>query len=187
MSYILDALRKSEKERALANIPTLKSVGHNVGKGIPLSWVVLAATLLVFVAALSGLWFGMKSPQPVSAVQEELGENPLAHVKKEVKFVPETPGQSELIAQTEQRIELAATKPDPVPLSNLDSSIRSRLPDLFVNALSYSPNYAKRFVMINQEIVKEDEYLGTGLFVEEIRKSSVVLNFEGHRFTLRPF
>lgn len=186
MSYILDALRKSEKERALANIPTLKSVGHNEEKGIPLSWFVLAATLTVFVAALSGVWFGMRSPQPISAVKEKLEEKPVAHDTEGARLVAET-HQSKPIAQAEQPIGPTDTTLDPVPLSDLDSSIQSRLPDLAINALSYSPNHAKRFVMINQEIVKEGGELGRELIVEEIKKSSVVLNFEGHRFILRPF
>ena len=187
MSYILDALRKSEKERALANIPTLKSVGHNEEKGIPLSWLVLAATLTVFVAALSGLWFGIGSSQPISAIQEKLEEKPVAHDTEGARPIAEKHDQSKPIAKTEQPIGLAETTLDPVPLSDLDSSIQSRLPDLAINALSYSPHPEKRFVMVNQEIVKEGEDLGNGLVVEEIKKSSVVLSFEGHLFILRPF
>ena len=187
MSYILDALRKSEKERALANIPTLKSVGQNEEKGIPLSWFLLAAAMTVFVAALSGLWFGMKSPQPITAVQEELGETPVDIAKEETKLVAETQDRNESVSQTERTVDLVDATRDPIPLSELDSSIRSRLPGLVINALSYSPNHTKRFAMINQNIFKEGEALGSGIVVEEIKKSSVVLSFEGHQFILQPF
>ena len=188
MSYILDALRKSEKERALANIPTLKSVGHNEEKGVPLSWFVLAATVTVFVAALSGLWFGMKAPPSlVPAVQEQLMEEPISSTKVEAKDVNKTQDKNDPIIKPEQAVDLVNTKRDPISLSDLDPSVRSRLPDLTINALSYSPDHAKRFVMINQSIFKEGEDLGNGIIVGEIKKSSVILSFEGHQFILRPF
>ena len=79
------------------------------------------------------------------------------------------------------------TSSDPVSLADLDSSVRGRLPDLAINALSYSSDHAKRFVMINQDIFKEGEDLGNGIVVEEIKKSGVVLSFEGHQFILKPY
>ena len=187
MSYILDALRKSEKERALANIPTLRSVSQNEEKEIPLSWFVYAATLVILITALSGLWFGMKSTEPVPLVQKQLKNEQVVNTEEKIKFTVETQNKTESIVTKQQTNSSADNTSDPVPLSELAPSIRARLPELTINALSYSSNHAKRFAMINQDIFKEGEDLGSGIIIEEIRKSSVVLSFAGTRFILRPF
>ena len=149
-----------------------------------MSWFVFAATLAVSVAALTGLWFGMESPHSaVPATQQEVEEIPVDAAREETKLAAETQNKNVSVTQ----IDSVDTARDPIPLSELDLSVRSRLPDLAINALSYSPNQEKRFVMINQDIFKEGEDLGNGIVVEEIKKSSVVLSFEGRQFILRPF
>ena len=98
----------------------------------------------------------------------------------------QTQSQQAPIVSEDYVVELSDTKPAPVPITDLDPSLRNRLPDLSINALSYSSNQAKRFVMINQAIYKEGEDLGNGIVVEKIKRSTVILSFEGNQFTLRP-
>lgn len=187
MSYILDALRKSEKERALANIPTLRSVGQAERKRVPLSWFLFTSALAISIAVLFGVSSWRMSPQSGPVVQREVTEKRAANAIVQTERAAEMQSQGESIVSEEQAVGLSDNTPIPVPITDLDPSTRSRLPQLSINALSYSANQAKRFVMINQDIFKEGEDLGNGIVVEEIKKSTVVLSFAGKYFILQPF
>ena len=49
MSYILDALKKSEKERSLGNVPTLGSADQYKDNKVSVRWLVLTSVLLLAV------------------------------------------------------------------------------------------------------------------------------------------
>lgn len=91
-------------------------------------------------------------------------------------------GGAERTQQYQQHEDLQ----NPVAVSDLDPSMQSRLPDLSINALSYSTNQTKRFVMINQSIFKEGDDLGNGISIEEITSSAIILNFESMRIIMQP-
>ena len=186
MSYILDALKKSEKEHALANIPTLRTTGQAERKRVPLSWFLFILTLAILIAVLFAVWFWWVSPQTVPLVQEGPKEKPVANAPV-TERAAETQSRGEAMVSDVQVIQLPDSPPVPVDIADLDPSIRKRLPELSINALSYSANQTKRFVMINQDIFREGEELGNGMVVEEIKKSTVVLSFEGHLFVLQPY
>ena len=186
MSYILDALKKSEKERALAHIPTLRTPGQTEKKRVPLSWFLFISVLAILIVGLFAVQFWWGPPQTARLVQEEPKEKQDASALIQTERTVETQSQDETIALGAEVIELSDGPSVPVDIAHLDPSIRKRLPELSINALSYSPNQTKRFVMINQDIFREGEELDDSIVVEEIKKSTVVLSFEGRLFILRP-
>ncbi len=195
MSYILDALKKSEKERTLGNIPTLESGSSAEGRRVPLSWFIGLLAVLIAAVALLGtwsLWPGGKDA--VTTVAPQAKETVLVEVPaprtapdaaQEASTVTARQGQA-VGATGEAAVQTEVAQPIAVTLAELDPSIRARLPDLSVNVLSYSENSAKRFVMINQNIYKEGQNIGGGVVIEEITRSRVILNFEGISFVLLP-
>ena len=68
----------------------------------------------------------------------------------------------------------------------LPPSLRQQLPALAVNVVSYSDEPAKRFIMINQRILREGEQLGPDIMVREIMSDGARLEFRGHEFLVRP-
>jgi len=185
VSYILDALKKSEKERSLGNVPTLGSAGQYQNYKVSVRWVVLLLILLLavlLIVAGSLLWNSRLQTDAHTAVQEK--SKPVA---KNVTAEAQAPRAA---ARTETAVvehkEVSSNKGEPVPVLELDPAVRGRLPDLSVNVLSYSDNNSRRFVMIDQNIFKEGEEVKKGVVIEEIRKSDVVFSFEGVQFTLKP-
>ena len=77
--------------------------------------------------------------------------------------------------------------------SSADSQVRvvdadSRAADIpfTVEVISWSPDLAKRFAVINGKMTRVGDYLSPGIKVEGITESSVVFNHRGIRKELKP-
>jgi general secretion pathway protein B len=182
MSYILDALKKSEKERSLGNVPTLGATGQDEEQQVPLRWFLLSIIGLAVAIALGGgwlLWLSRTAQAPVSGVTAAPGS---------ISTVADPATQPVVVSPNPEQYAGSAGESiaAPLPLFELDNSIRSRIPSIRINVLSYSENRSKRFVMIGQDIFKEGEEVSEGVMVEEIRNSDVIFRFENVRFLLEP-
>ena len=182
MSYRLEALKKSEKERALGAVPSLGSDRLPRHGDASKGWFLGAVMVLLIVAGL--FTFRFFSPttaqRPSPFLERESGQ-------ASGQLEAETPARAEVpLVQTDQQSPQATAAQRPVAVGELDLSTQSRLPEISINALSYSVSPSKRFVMINQSIFKEGEDLGNGLKIEEITNSSVVFRFEDTLFFMQP-
>ena len=184
MSYILEALKKSEKERSLGAVPSLNSDRLSRHDGTRKGWLLGSGIVLVMVVGLFASRFLWPTASPTSTLNLEQERR-------------QAPNRSEADAPVVAQVEVPHTQPDqqyasltssqrPLAVSELDLSIQSRLPELSLNALSYSASPSKRFVMVNQSIFKEGDDLGNGLKLEEIRKASVIFKFENVLFFMQP-
>ena len=177
MSYILDALKKSEKERSLGNVPTLGTTTQQEERRVPLRWFVITVAVLGLAIALGGgwvLWSARTSQAPAADVTAAPGaKSPAASAAEAAGAAP--------VARMQ-----AAPAAGPVHFSDLDDSARSRIPEIRINVLSYAESSARRFVMIGQDIFKEGEEVRPGVYIDEIRNADVVFRFEGVRFLLEP-
>jgi general secretion pathway protein B len=185
VSYILDALKKSEKERSLGNVPILGSADQNIDNKVSVRWFVLTSVLLLAVVFIVGGWLlresGLLTDSRIAV--EKKGE-PAAENVTAMDQIPQAATQPETTANEHQ--EASSNKDEPVPVLELDPTVRGRLPEMSVNVLSYSDSRSRRFVMIDQNIFKEGEEVEKGVVVEEIRKSGVVFSFEDVQFILKP-
>ena len=210
MSFILDALKKSETERQhkgsaeFANVPT--SDGRREG---PPAWLwVLGALLLVNLAVLIGIFLrpDVDAPEPVAAsappaqpavetrVEEEPQEDFASRVAAARENAPavEPPPVEETPATTSA---LPITTPSPTPVASLPTGAlptihevraqgRVSLPDLHVDIHVFSEVASDRFVFINMNKHKERSRLPEGPLVEEITPDGVVLSMDGTTFLL---
>jgi general secretion pathway protein B len=177
VSYILDALKKSEKERSLGSVPTLGAAEHFQERSVPLRWFLLTVICLM-VAILSGgawvLWSSRPGPQPVAGFDA-------------ASVLPATaPSAEEAQTRRTSAGEATVIPADPVPIAKVDDSIRARIPEVEINVLSYSEDVSKRFVMIGQNIFKEGEEVVEGLVILEIRNTEVIFGFDGIKFIMEP-
>ena len=169
MSYILEALRKSERERALGQVPSLDTVHDQARPPRSLPWAVIAIALVLLLAVVV-FWLLRDTGPTASGIVE----------------APPPP------TTTEAQLQPPALPPAPPAVDNriaaetLPPALREQLPPLDVNVVSYSDNPAKRFIMINQRILREDERLGADITVREIMPDSARLEFRGHEFLVRP-
>lgn len=189
MSYILDALRKSEQEREGSAVPVLGAPPRTVAGYRRLSPAVWAVAALI-VAASAAAW--VIAP----------------YLLNDTGSVPGTPAASDpLTATAGARVttpvaDSGTRSPsgdtvavgDGVPLSGAetgapegpDSGVHPRVANLSLTVVSYSETPERRFVMLDQRIVRESESVGEGVVVKRILPDGVILAVGDQEVRLEP-
>ena len=145
MSTILDALKKSEQERKLGDIPTLSDMPvPEEPRTSSMLWMIglVAVCLLVVIIVL-------------------LLQN-----------------QSTGSANSDQE--------NSIVLSNETLASGEAEQPFEVNVVSWSQDPAQRFVIIDGQLARENEFVRPGLKVELIKNSSVILIDRGSRIEISP-
>lgn len=215
MSYILDALRKSEKERqkrtsdsltpdSLAGEATVAQRHGRRGAAFALGG---AAVLLVALGGAILLYQPVFfTPAPANtAVKEERetiaqrnipapqqSNNTVSSVKDAVEPVAEPalePAQPPPRAQ-EQTIPPPTTETPPlkhqVPLfTDLPPEIRNAIPRMQFNGHVYSPDPSRRMIMANGAIAREGDMVNADVRLVEITEFGLLLDYQGTLFRLR--
>jgi general secretion pathway protein B len=212
MSFILDALRKSETERQhkgsaeFANVPT--SDDRREG---PPAWLwVLGALLLINLAVLIGIFLRPDvAPEPVAAapppaqpvVETRAEEEPRGDFASRVAAARENaPAVEEAPPSVEEAPAAITTPPIATPVAapvvasppanalptihEVRAQGRVSLPDLHVDIHVFSEVASDRFVFINMNKHKEGSQLAEGPLVKEITPDGVVLSMNGTTFLL---
>ena len=201
MSFILDALKKSETDRQqtgsaeFAGVPTSSSSDQRVPRWL---WI-LGALLVINLAVLLGL-----------LLRPEVGPVPAAAIKVEEPAPTNAAAFAQQVAEAKQNVrpseEPRVQTPDPVATPSTESAPsvvvasepmqtvllptihelradgRLTLPDLHVDIHVYSEAPKDRFVFINMTKHNEGSRLAEGPVVEEITTDGVVLNQNGTLF-----
>jgi len=206
MSFILDALKKSESERQRKNAPGIASIpeGNRQKSSTKWIWLVLALVTINLVV-LAGLT--VRVEQKTTSV-----ELPAATTGQETRPPPPT-GYSEA-ASGAKRTETVVTKAEsgavpeatfsdpaaetedlPAPRTGtvdngLDTfnDLRAKgvlaLPDMHLDIHVYSGQPEDRFVFVNMSKYKEHATLLEGPVVSEITPDGVILSYQGAEFLL---
>lgn len=69
-------------------------------------------------------------------------------------------------------------------LKELPASVQQTLPDFAVSTHLYSSDEASRMVRINGQMLREGQYLTTGLKLEEITADGAIFSYHGYRFRI---
>ena len=200
MSYILDAMRKSERDRALGQVANLPPASND--------WrghIFYAAVVLLMIALVAaGIWFAMSSPppEPSPSVVDSgplLRDEPLAveDLPPEDLLVPDAldssidkpatdtqpPVQSEAISPS-SRVTVA--EPDDWRDLPDTAAVAHRLPEslvqLKIGIHVYDPRVSKRMVLINGRRYQQGSALPAGADIVEITPEGMVLNYRATRF-----
>ncbi len=210
MSFILDALKKSEAERQRKSTPGFADIpGARAPSGAPRwLWAVgglLAINLAVLVTLL--LRPGADAGHAASVTQRlELPETvPAPRVSDLVSAAKEEQREAEAAAAVEApparsltETPAAEVPPEPAPARTrapvdvgslstfevLRANGTLQLPDLHVDLHVYGERPADRFVVINMSRYKEGAALAEGPRVLEILSNGIVLEQHGTRFFL---
>ena len=119
MSYILEALKKSQQERELGHVPTLETPGFPAEEGIarPNAWILVAvvlAALAVVIALYSALRDGPRAPEAVESLES-------------MSRPERAPGRADVIAR-EQELSSPAAVPRDAPESVAEEPATAPVP-----------------------------------------------------------
>ncbi|MCW9013043.1 MAG: general secretion pathway protein GspB [Gammaproteobacteria bacterium] len=210
MSYILDALKKSEQERKQGKVPDIQTIHIPVAveqNTSPWLYVIIVFLLLslAFVIGWMRPW-ERHSPvvvadleQPVPARSASIIEQlPLAEpiIKESSSSVQPEPAQKpQQLAATPRESSVAiedARKDTPpslelntVPhLSLMPDLVQQSIPSMSFAGHIYSSNIAQRSIIINDHSMSEGDTVVEGLEVEQITPNGVVFSYQGQLFKM---
>lgn len=191
MSYILEALRKAERERSLGQTPDLRTL-HNAPVALRRRlwpWLLTVA-LLLNVAVLALLWLpGRESaltvPAPAASAPPAVITPPVpvpapapVAVLPPAPVLPAPAPAPSPAPRLSQQESAPVPSPAPLPLSS------STLPPLNLDVHVYSEQPDKRFVLINGRRYREGDWLDAGPLVERIVAGGVLLRHKSRQFML---
>ncbi len=193
MSYILDALNKSDQERQEKQGPSIQTIQrpHIINKNRGgFFWLII----LVFFVALSSsafaVWFyfsneiikSEEKPQQKIAVQT--ADKPAQGVDESSET---TQAQSIEKPSTHQPVLVEPKSPPPILVQfwELPNSVQKDIPALTFSFHVFSENAARRTIIINKRRAKEGELVSKYLILEEITKDGIILNWKDkYRFAI---
>lgn len=214
MSFILDALKKSETERQQQGKTEFSSVPTSSDGPSPARWLWLLAALLVVNFAVL---IGVLLKPGASPVTQSMPAAPAAAATV-TAAPPAIPAASasfaDQVAEAVQQQPVASTAaataqppaPTPTPTPAITSGTRAAqttaattyvptidelrlkgsltLPDLHLDIHVYSDDPASRFVFINMSKHHEGSRIAAGPQVKEITPDGVILEYQGQAFLL---
>lgn len=217
MSYILDALKKSERERAVGDDRRLPEAPATTGSSaLPHRlWPLALASGLVAgaLAAVIMIWRGAAQESPTDAARRADAPSP-AHTAGTATLplaaVAELPPVREALSSPVGGGQAKTATPNVAPppptpqaqtwspvaaagggtpfLRQMPQEFQRQLPELVVTIHVYSPDESQRILFINNREYRRGDQLLEGLRMEEIVPEGAVLSFRGERFKLRrPF
>jgi general secretion pathway protein B len=206
MSYILEALKKAQAERALGSAPSVHAMPlHPVdapvrSKGAASLWVGLVVGLLVAGSS----WMVWRSsdtqpapqPQPV-AVQAAPVAAPVATAPA-VKLAPMpaepskpaaapavAPAPVSLPAPTPAPAAALAAPEEKLPtLRELPEAIAREVPTVAIGGYVYASNPADRLLLVDKVLRHEGEEVAPGLMLEKLLPKAAVMNYKGYRYKI---
>lgn len=212
MSFILDALKKSESERHRHSGPVLMDVRIAPPRRRLPAWAwIIGAVLAINLLVLAWLlWFSTPRQPVQSAAPAPAPTAPAIAVAPPAQGTPAAPAPAAAPpasalpeptlppASASTRSDPpapaapAAVAPAPAPVINIAALPRYQdltgagvaLPSMQLNLHVHDPVAANRYVLLNGSKVREGETLPDGLKVLQIAPSGVVLEWRGQRFFL---
>jgi len=209
MSYILDALKKSDQQRQLGATPTLQAAQVTVAA--PKRRVFIPYTLFAAVLLGAGILIGWLQPwqaeQPARMMAPAAAKPPSPVLQQAASatlaVLPEMPGTmkpgnpAHVSAATPAAVAPVPDKPLPeesasvaevapeqeaIRFEELPVQIQRELPELTVQLHAYSSKASERLVYINAIRRREGESVIPGVVLEQITPDGMVFSYKGYRF-----
>ena len=190
MSYILDALKKSERERTLVRGVGFGDAGRRGSKrgDWSLGTIVVGTIVTALVVAIAAVWLRSRAisieaePKTVLSVTRVVSDafnKEEASLRAQAKITPDARttflGMSSASGAGDGEIRfVSAMAPD----------FQRGLPAMMVNIHVYAPEESQRILYINNRQVRRGDEMPGGVFVEEIVPDGAILRFRGERFKL---
>ena len=200
MSYILDALKKSEQERGNGSIPGVQTVHSSSlnynNKKTYWPYILIAAVLLNLVAII---YFVLDKEN--NTIVEDVAtkdQSTTEIINAPAKTIEQTQEENKQTAQvtaTEKPITLntveTSSEKQTAPAASREISsnrtiveyydlpehIKQQLPKIIITAHVYSSNPAQRSIVINNNFMEESEYVIDDLVLYEITRDGAIFSY----------
>lgn len=178
MSYILDALNKSEQERQTKKSPSINSQ-YRVPVAAQQSstyWIIILIVLVCVNSAGIYYWLTKTGDIEVQGV-----DNPsLVEPTPIVNSIPSPSSNVLPISKASSTLKTSSTlkAARKLPFSELPETIKYHLSDLNFSTHLYGEDKSFRMVNINGNMLKEGERISEDLWLTEITAEGVVLNYQ---------
>jgi general secretion pathway protein B len=206
MSYILEALRKSDQQRQRDAAPRARLAQAPVpaSRRPPMSVnILLAAALLAAGIAIGGWRPWHTDSSPVAATATTTPSPPAAAPLRQATL-PTPPVQANApqadtpAAPPEPQPAIAPTAPSQPAadkpggeapsagistLAEVPPTIREQLPALKIAMHAYSNNAADSVVMIDSQLFHEGDMIAPGVKLERITPTGLVIDYRGYRIS----
>lgn len=207
MSFILDALKKSDRKRQVEPAPNLDAV-HEVAPPKRTTRRPLVTGLVLLVVLLNAgflFWFAGRGPEqtaeirfgaqrrtaPAAVIPPEERSIAAEKTEKSVKSpLPKIAESQTKTSSTGQRSTTAFNSAEGsrgliYAIDELPGAIRGSLPELHMSLHAYSKeDAAASLVRINNLIMREGTLLAEKFLLEEITADGAVFSYQGYRFVL---
>ena len=203
MSYILDALKKSEQQRGHGSAPgiqTTHSSGLNYYASKNSMWpyvligavAINLAALFYFIGADSGekpaADIAQSTVTPTQPVMiQPVAQQPARTAKAIHKPAVES-RKTEVVA-IQQQIPAARPAPassnttaSPIERDELPFEVKQHIPVMEFSAHVYSSNPLQRSIVINGRLLEEGDHFASDLILSEITPDGAIFDFQGHLF-----
>lgn len=200
MSYILDALKKSEQERGNGSIPGVQTVHSSSlnynNKKTYWPYILIAAVLLNLIAII---YFVLDKENntiveavattdqstteiisaPAKTIEQTQEENKqttqiTAAEKPTTLNTAETSNEKQTAPAASREITSERTI---VEYYDLPEHIKQQLPKIIITAHVYSSNPAQRSIVINNNFMEESEYVIDDLVLYEITRDGAIFSY----------
>jgi general secretion pathway protein B len=200
MSFILDALKKSETERQRSTVPSIADLPVVVQQPHTSAWVaVVIGALSIGIVVLGWAWWNASTPgESLSGANSQtleagparpsrpVSQGPTRDLAAEARQAPRPAGPPQ--AQTQQPVP--ATEPPPAAVAEAAMTVGQlraagvAVPELTLELHVYSDEPTQRFVFINSRKYVEGEALQEGPRLLTITAEGAVLSQAGQNFLL---
>lgn len=187
MSYILDALKKSERQRQQfqPQSQARPSEGSPVEPGRQSRWP--AIVLLALAANGLVLYTVLRAPRE-SPLPEERAASPAIEAPAPGPASPSTGLSPATAASAARSAAVAPPQFEGAPeVAELPLSVQQDLPPLVLSLHSWVANPAERKVTVNGRLLHEGQEVAAGLLLEQVTPTGAVFTFHGYRFRMRLF
>jgi general secretion pathway protein B len=184
MSYILDALKKSEAERSRGSVPTLLMPQQTRFRSNTVIWILLAA--LIVNACLFAAWIFWSAS--TTSASGKLASEPAAvrNARPNEDITPraESPNSTTqpATAQDDAREEMVPAQTEFVSPTAAPTAAPTFTPDeprFSFSTHVYATDPAMRAVTMNGKRFVEGDTISTGVRIKEITETGVVLDIDG--------
>jgi len=205
MSFILDALRKSEAERQRQDVPGFVNVPDGSQRKSGKKWILLVAGLLAVNLVILAVVLLRPEPavktsdtgivvdtRPATTTANEPSVMPIRRQSNDIEPAAGTarqqigtglPVAADPIASPDAELSPSAGKTF-ATFNNLRAQGVLDLPDMHLDIHVYAGQPTDRFVFINMSKYKERAMLTEGPRVKEITPEGVILEYGGMDFLL---
>ena len=209
MSFILDALKKSESERQRQSGPALLEMRIvRPARALPAWAMVVGAALIVSVAVLA--WMALRpaaqraagTPQSVSVATRPGASAATVAATPEPPTAPPTvtSNGAGTVANSADAADATVNPADTAPAIATEreasapagtrgslqdyAELNGTVPELRLDLHVYAPSPADRYAFINMRRVREGDVTPEGVQVRQITREGVVLEYRGAEFLL---